>query len=89
MGNGTTTRCPILTKLTDNNDNLLCEYTDWAYALFAVVALIIVGIPFVIFICYIHRKIQSKKRSRGLTHSISQESSSQFPYQVNYIEQKF
>ena len=82
VGNGTKKDCPILTKPTDGDDNLLCKYTDWAYALFAVVALIIVGIPFVIFICYVHRKIQNNKRARGLTHSISHESSSQYPYQV-------
>lgn len=82
VGNGTAPVCPLLTKPTDEDDSLGCEYNDWAYALFAVVAFIIVAIPFVAFICYVQRRIQTKKQARGLTPSISHDSTSPFPYQV-------
>ena len=80
--NQTKPDCPLLTKATDNDDSPGCEYNNWAYALFAVVAFIIVGIPFVAFICYLQRRIQTKKRARGFTRSVSHDSSSPYPYQV-------
>lgn len=85
-GNGTTLNCPLLTRATDKDDGIGCEYNNWAYALFALVGIIIVGIPFVVFICYVHRKVKKKKEARRLarTCSASLESSSPYPYQVSY-----
>lgn len=88
VGNGTTVKCPMLLKpVTDIDDVVGCEYNNWAYALFALVALIIVGIPFVAVICYVHRRIRHKQRARprGLSHSASLDSSSACPYQVPYV----
>lgn len=79
----TTLNCPPLTQPTA--DGYACEYTTWAYALFAIVAIIIAGIPFVVFVCYVHRKVKKKKqeaRARGRGYSGSFESSSPYPYQV-------
>lgn len=83
VGNSTTLNCPPLTQPTA--DGYACEYTTWAYALFAIVAIIIAGIPFVVFVCYVHRKVKKKKqeaRARGRGYSGSFESSSPYPYQV-------
>ena len=80
-GNGTKTNCPPLTKATVRDDENGCAYTNYAYALFALVAIIIVGIPFVVFICYVHRKVKKKQQERRLTRSSS---SSPYPYQVDY-----
>lgn len=82
VGNSTTLNCPPLTQPTA--DGYACEYTTWAYALFAIVAIIIAGIPFVVFVCYVHRKVKKKKqeaRARGRGYSGSFESSSPYPYQ--------
>lgn len=84
LGNRTLPDCPPLTDITEKDDTIGCAYTDGAYALVAIVALIIVGIPFVAFICYVHRRVQSKQRLRGRTHSTSRENSSPYPYQVGY-----
>lgn len=73
------TYCPPLSIPNDTRDG--CKYSNWAYALFALVAIIIVGIPFVAFICYVHRKVKKKKEARGRTYSASLESSSPYPYQ--------
>lgn len=91
VGNGTTVtvNCPpMLLKPVTNNDGVVgCEYNNLAYALFALVTLIIVGIPFVAVICYVHRRIRHKQRARprGLSHSASLDSSSAYPYQVPYV----
>ena len=79
VGNGTTPECPPLTRVTDKDDDIGCVYTNSAYALFALVGIIIVGIPFVTFICwiYVRRKAQQDRR---LTSSLS---SSPYPYQVD------
>ena len=82
---GNRTHCPPLTHVyTEKDDTMGCAYYEWVYALFALGSLIIVGIPFVAFICYVHRRIQSKQRLRRLTHSTSLENSSPYPYQVGY-----
>lgn len=81
--NGTTPNCPLLTRATDKDDDIGCVYNNWAYALFALVGIIIVGIPFVAFICYVHRKVKKKQEARRFarTCSTSLESSSPYPYQ--------
>lgn len=85
LANETNTHCPPLTRRTFEDDLVGCAYTSWAYALFAAVALIIVAIPFVAFICYVQRRVKNKHRARALTHSTSYESSGAYPYQVGLI----
>lgn len=85
LANNTDTHCPPLTVPTVKDDVLGCAYTNWAYALFAAVALIIVAIPFVAFICYVQRRVKNKHRARALAHSTSYESSGAYPYQVGLI----
>lgn len=85
LANNTDTHCPPLTVPTVKDDVLGCAYTNWAYALFAAVALIIVAIPFVAFICYVQRRVKNKHRARVLAHSTSYESSGAYPYQVGLI----
>lgn len=83
VGNSSTPTCSPLTQPTA--DGYGCEYTQWAYALFAIVAIIIAGIPFVVFVCYVHRKVKKKKQeawTRGRGYSGSFDSSSPYPYQV-------
>lgn len=78
-----TISCPPLLRVTADGDG--CEYNEWAYAVFAIVAIIIAGIPFAAFVCYVHRKVKKKKqeaRARGRAYSASLESSSPYPYQV-------
>lgn len=81
LANNTDAHCPPLTVPTVKDDVLGCAYTNWAYALFAAVALIIVAIPFVAFICYVQRRVKNKHRARVLAHSTSYESSGAYPYQ--------
>lgn len=78
-----TIRCPPLLRATADGDG--CEYNDGAYAVFAIVAIIIAGIPFAAFVCYVHRKVKKKQeaRARGRAYSASLESSSPYPYQVS------
>ena len=85
LANKTDAHCPPLTKPTVKDDVLGCSYTNWAYAVFATVALIIAAIPFVAFICYVQRRVKNKHRARALAHSTSYESSGAYPYQVGLI----
>ena len=85
QANNTDAHCPPLTVPTVKDDGVGCVYTNWAYALFAAVALIIVAIPFVAFICYVQRRVKNKHRARALAHSTSYESSGAYPYQVGLI----
>lgn len=85
LTNRTNTRCPPLTRQTIKDDVVGCAYTDWAYAVFAAVALIIVAIPFVAFICYVQRRVKNKHRARALADSTSYESSGAYTYQVGLI----
>ena len=86
LANNTDAHCPPLTVPTVKDDDVVgCVYTNWAYALFAAVALIIVAIPFVAFICYVQRRVKNKHRARALAHSTSYESSGAYPYQVGLI----
>ncbi|XP_022798269.1 uncharacterized protein LOC111336426 [Stylophora pistillata] len=70
----TTVKCPLLTKPTDQDDG--CTYNNWAYAIIAIVAFIIVGIPFIAFICCLQKKIRDRQSIRRLN-----ERSSPYPYQ--------
>ena len=84
LGDDGNLTCPILTKqvYSEEDDAPGCAYSSLAYGLFAVIAIIIVGVPFVVFICYIHRKIRNKKRNNELASQLRPESSDPDTYQV-------